>query len=122
MLMAEMRKVPFQSAGRPRLHLWAKFTVGAAGAVTLDAAFSDHGIALAAFSSGVAALTFPAALKGLVKASYAPAAIANDSHVVVTAQDVPAGTAELTCHDDGSAEDPAEGAVIFVEIIGEPRG
>jgi hypothetical protein len=122
MLMAEMRKVPFQSAGRPRLHLWAKFSVGAAGAVTLDESFSDHGIALGNFSTGVAALTFPIALKGLVKVTYMPAAVANDNHVFVTAQDVTAGTATLSCHDDGSAEDPADGSTIFVEIIGEPRG
>jgi hypothetical protein len=122
MLVAEMRKTPFQSAGRPRCHLWAKFAVGAAGAVTLDTSFSDPGIALGAFSSGVAALTFPPAIKGLVRTTYMPAAIANDNHVVVTAQDVPAGTATLRCHDDGSAEDPADGSTILVEIIAEYRG
>ncbi len=122
MLVAEMRKTPFQSAGRPRTHLMAKFTVGSAGAVTLDEAFSDHGIDLGDFSTGVAALTYPAALKGFVKVSYMPAAVANDNHVVVTAQDVTAGTATLTCHDDGSAEDPVSGSTIFVEIIAEHRG
>lgn len=122
MIAAETRKVPFYSAGRPRVHMWAKFTVGAAGAVTLDTAFSDPGIALGAFSSGVAALTFPAAIKGIVRTTYMPAAVANDNHVVTTAQDVPAGTATLRCHDDGSAEDPADGSTIFVEIVAEYRG
>lgn len=122
MLAAELRKVPFQSAGRPRVHMWAKFTVGAAGAVTLDTAFSDPGIALGNFSSGVAALTFPAAIKGLVRVTYMPAAVANDNHVVTTAQDVTAGTATLRCHDDGSAEDPADGSTVFVEIVAEYRG
>lgn len=122
MLVAEMRKVPFRSAGRPRTHLWARFTVGAAGAVTLDEDFSDHGIDLGDFSSGVAALTYPQAPRGVVKVTYMPAAIANDNHVVCTAQDVTAGTATLRCHDDGSAEDPAENSVIFVEIVAETRG
>lgn len=122
MLVASMRKTPFRSAGRPRTHLMAKFAVGNAGAVTLDTAFSDDGIALGNFSTGVAALTFPAAVKGLVRVTYMPAAVANDNHVVLTAQDVPAGTATLSCHDDGSAEDPASGSTIFVEIIAEDRG
>lgn len=122
MLAAELRKVPFTSAGRPRVHMWAKFAVGAAGAVTLDESFSDPGIDLGDFSSGVAALTFPAAIKGLVRVTYMPAAVANDNHVVTTAQDVPAGTATLRCHDDGSAEDPADGSTIFVEIVAEYRG
>lgn len=122
MLAAELRKTPFNSAGRPRVHMWAKWAVGAAGAVTLDTAFSDPGIALSAFSSGVASLTFPQAPKGIVKVTYMPAAIANDNHVVTTAQDVPAGTATLRCHDDGSAEDPAEGSTVMVEIVAEYRG
>jgi hypothetical protein len=122
MLVASMRKTPFRSAGRPRTHLMAKFAVGAAGAVTLDATFSDDGIALSDFTTGVASLTFPAAVKGFVKVEYMPAAVANDNHVVCTAQDVPAGTATLRCHDDGSAEDPADGSTIFVEIIAEDRG
>lgn len=122
MIVAEMRKAPFRSCGRPRAHLWAKFAVGAAGVVTLDAVFSDTGIALGNFSSGVAALTFPGAIKGLVRVTYMPAAVANDNHVVLTAQDVPNGTATLRCHDDGSAEDPADGSTIFVEIVAEDRG
>jgi len=122
MLVADKRKTPFRSCGRPRAHMWAKFAVGAAGAVTVDTTFSDSGIALGDFSSGVASLTFPAAIKGLVRVTYMPAAVANDNHVVVTAQDVPAGTATLRCHDDGSAEDPADGSTIFVEIVAEDRG
>jgi hypothetical protein len=122
MLVAEMRKTPFRSAGRPRTLLWAKFAVGAAGVVTIDSTFSDPGIALGNFSTGVAALTFPSAIKGVVTVSYMPAAVANDNHVVCTAQDVPAGTATLRCHDDGSAEDPADGSTIFVVIVAEDRG
>lgn len=122
MIVAEMRKTPFRSAGRPRTHLWAKFAVGAAGAVTVDSTFSDTGIALGNFSTGVAALTFPAAIKGLVRVTYMPASVANDNHVVVTAQDVTLGTATLSCHDDGSAEDPSSGSTIFVEIVAEDRG
>lgn len=122
MIVAEMRKAPFQSAGRPRCHLWAKFAVGAAGVVTQDTTFSDPGFSLANFSSGVAALTFPGAIKGIVRLTYMPAAVANDNHVVLTAQDVPAGTATLRCHDDGTPEDPADGSTIIVEVIAEPRG
>lgn len=121
-ILAEMRKTPFRSAGRPRTHLQAKFAVGAAGAVTLDTAFSDPDIALGDFSTGVAALTFPPMTKGAVFVSYRPAAVANDNHVAVTAEDAAAGTATLSCHDDGSAEDPADGSVIVVWIIGEDRG
>jgi len=119
---AEVRKAPFQSGGRPRVHLWARFTVGAAGAVTLDATFSDPNIALGAFSTGAAALTFPIAPKGTVKATIRPAALANDQVIYVTALDATAGTATLTVADDGSAEDPADGAVIDVEIVLETRG
>lgn len=122
MLAGELRQVPFRSAGRPRVHMWARFTVGAAGAVTIDSSFSDVGIALGAFSSGAAALTFPAAPKAIVRVSHRPAALANDQVPYVTALDAPAGTATITIADDGSAEDPAEGAVIDVEIIAETRG
>lgn len=121
-VFAEYRKTPYTSAGRPRTLAWAKFAVGSAGAVTVDATFSDPGIALSAFSTGVASLTFPLAPKGIVKVTYMPAAVANDNHVVCTAQDVPAGTATLRCHDDGTAEDPADGSTIFVEIVAEARG
>lgn len=122
MLAAELRKTPFNSAGRPRVHMWAKFAVGAAGAVTLDETFSDVGIDLSDFSSGVASLTFPQAPKGIVRVTYMPAAVANDNHVVTTAQDVPAGTATLRCHDDGTPEDPADGSTVLVEIVAEYRG
>lgn len=121
MLLAELRQVPSRSLGRPRVHAWARFTVGNGGAVTLDADFSDPGFTLGNFSTGVAALTFPTAPKGIVKLTYMPAAVANDNHAVLTAVDVPAGTATITVHDDGSAEDPASGSVIFVELIGEVR-
>lgn len=121
-LAVEVRKAPFQSGGRPRVHFWARFTVGAAGAVTLDSSFSDPNIALGAFSSGVADLTFPIAPKGQVIATIRPAALANDQVIYVTDLDTTAGTAELTVADDGSAEDPAEGAVIDVQIVLETRG
>jgi len=62
-----------RSAGRPRVHAWARFTVGAAGVVTLDEAFSDPGITLGTFSSGVAALSFPSCPKAIVKAFQRPA-------------------------------------------------
>ena len=111
-----------RSAGRPRVHAWARFTVGAAGVVTLDEAFSDPGITLGTFSSGVAALSFPSCPKAIVKAFHRPAAVGNDQHIYVSAQSDTAGTATLTVHDDGSAEDPADGAVIVVEIVAETRG
>jgi hypothetical protein len=121
-VFAEYRAVPFQSVGRPRKHAWAKFAVGSAGAVTKDATFSDPGIELGNFSTGVAALTFPSAVKGIVKVTYQPNAVTDDNHVVTTAQDVTLGTATLTCHDDGTAENPSSGAVVWVEIVAEPRG
>lgn len=122
MIAAELRKVPFRSAGRPRVHMWARFTVGGSGAVTNDTAFSDQGIALGNFSSGVAALTFPGGTRGLVRVTYMPVAVANDNHVMVTALDITAGTATLTCHDDGTPEDPTSGSVVYVEIVAETRG
>ena len=122
MLAGEMRQVPFRSAGRPRVHMWARFTVGAAGVVTLDETFSDPGIALGNFSTGVAALTFPQAPKAIVRVTHRPAALANDQVPYVTALDAVAGTATITIADDGSAEDPADGAVLDVEIIAETRG
>lgn len=118
---AECRTAPFKSAGRPRVHMWARFTVGAAGAVTLDTAFSDPGITLGNFSSGAAALVFPGAPKAIVKAFHRPAAVGNDQHIYVSAQSDTAGTATLTVHDEGTGEDPADGAVIVVEIVAETR-
>lgn len=120
-VLGERRTAPFYSGGPPRVHLWARFTVGAAGVVTADSAFSDPGISLGNFSTGAAALTFPECIQGFVKAYIRPAALANDQVIYVTAENVQAGTATLTVADDGSAEDPADGAVIYVEIIGETR-
>jgi hypothetical protein len=117
-----MRQVPFRSAGRPRVHMWARFTVGAAGAVTLDETFSDPGIDLGDFSSGSAALTFPQAPKAVVRVQLTPAAIGNDQVPYVFSLNAPAGTATITVSDDGSAEDPADGAVVTVEIVAETRG
>jgi len=116
---AQQKARPFTSAGRARVHQWARFTVGAAGAVTLDSAFSDPGITLGAFSTGVAALAYPMAPKTLVKCHIQPAAITDDNAIQVTALDTAAGTASLTVHDNGTAENPSEGAVITVEIISE---
>lgn len=119
---AEWRTSPFRCAGRPRVQAWARFTVGAAGVVTLDETFSDPGITLGTFASGAAALVFPACVKALIRATYRPAAVGNDSHLYVSAESATAGTATLTVHDDGTLEDPADGAVIYVEIIAETRG
>lgn len=121
-LAAEVRKTPFQSGGRPRVQLWARFTVGAAGVVVLDESFSDPNIALGTFTDGVAELTFPIAPKGVVFPQINPAALANDQVIYVTDLDTTDGTAELSVADDGSAETPAEGAVITVVIILETRG
>lgn len=120
-VLGERRTAPFSSGGPPRTHIWGRFTVGAAGAVTRDDSFTDAGISLGDFTTGAAALTFPECIKGFVKAFIRPAALANDQVIYVTAEDVGAGTATLTVADDGSAEDPADGAVIYVEIIGETR-
>lgn len=119
---AEIRTAPFYSGGPPRVHVWARFTVGAAGAVTLDTDFSDANIDLGDFASGEAELTYPGSPRALITARITPAALANDQVIYVTAQDSGAGTATLTVADDGSAEDPADGAVIVVEIIMEKRG
>lgn len=121
-LAAETRKTPLQSGGRPRVHYWARFTVGTAGVVVLDEAFSDPNITLGTFSTGVAALTFPAGMKAVVTPQITPAALANDEVIYVTALDAKAGTAELTVADDGSAETPAEGAAVTVQIVVEYRG
>lgn len=119
---AEWRTAPFRSAGRPRVLGWARFTVGAAGVVTLDADFSDPGITLGNFTSGAAALEFPDCPKAMIIPTIRPAALANDQVIYVTAQSDTAGTATITVGDDGSAEDPADGAVIYVAVICETRG
>lgn len=119
---AEQKARPFTSAGRARVHQWARFTVGAAGAVTLDTAFSDPGITLGDFTDGVAELAYPIAPKTLVRVDLQPAAITDDSAIQLTDQDSAAGTAELTVHDNGTPENPAEGAVVIVEVISERHG
>lgn len=116
---AEQKARPFTSAGRARVQQWARFTVGAAGAVTLDTDFSDPGISLGTFSTGVAALTYPACPKALLRATLQPAAITEDLALQFTAQSSTAGTATLEAHVAGVATTPAEGDVIYVEVIGE---
>lgn len=110
------------SAGRSRVHAWARFTVGAAGAVTRDTAFSDPGITLGDFTTGVAALVMPGAPKTLLRATMQPAAITDNMALQFTAQNSAAGTATLKCHVAGTATSPADGAVIYVEAISERHG
>lgn len=119
---AEQKARPFTSAGRARVHQWARWTVDGSGGVTLDEAFSDPGITLGDFSTGVAALSYPAAPKAIIKPHVQPAAITDDNAIQVTAQDATAGTATLTVHDNGTAENPSNGAVVTVEIIAERHG
>lgn len=120
-VLGELRTAPLYSGGPPRVTLLARFTVGAAGAVTLDATASDPGIDLGDFTTGAAALTYPQCAKAQIWVKLTPAALANDQVPYVTAQDSGAGTATITIGDDGSAEDPADGAVVEVMIIGDTR-
>jgi len=116
---AEQKARPFTSAGRARVHQWARFTVGSAGAVTLDTDFSDPGITLGNFTAGVAALSYPASPKALIRMTIQPNAVTDDNKIQVTAQSSTAGTATVKVDVGGVATSPASGAVIYAEIIGE---
>lgn len=116
---AEQKARPFSSAGRARVHQWARFTVGSAGAVTLDTAFSDPGISLGNFTTGVAALSYPSCPKALIKLTIQPNAVTDDNKIQLTAQDTSAGTATVKVDVGGVATTPASGAVIYAEVIGE---
>lgn len=116
---AEQKARPYTSAGRARVHQWARFTVGAAGVVTRDSDFSDPGITLGNFTTGAAALVFPAAPKTLVKLTIQPAAVTDDDKIQVTAQNSAAGTATVKVDVAGTATSPADGAVIYAEVISE---
>jgi len=119
---AEQKARPYTSAGRARVHQWARFTVGAAGAVTLDTAFSDPGLTLGNFTTGVAAFAFPISPKALLRATLQPAAITDNMALQFTAQSDSAGTATLKCHVAGTATSPASGAVIYVEVVSQRHG
>ncbi len=116
---AEVRTAPFYSGGVPRVHLWGEWTItsGAAAASALN----DSDLTLGDFTDGVAAIGYPGSPRALVRVHLVPAAITNDTAVQITAKNAGAGTATVTAHDNGTAENPADGSIVIVEVVLDKR-
>lgn len=106
---------PLHTVGKERTIGFAKFTIGASGAI--DSTVSDDAlIAGDDFGSGVCNLTYPACATVRFKCGLLSDGTVKE--VVITAQSATAGTAVVKTTAAGVATEPEEGAIIMIQIMG----
>lgn len=106
---------PLHTCGKERVIGFAKFTIGAAGAIGASVV-DDARITGDDFGSGVCNLTYPACATVRFKCGLKSDGTVQE--VVITAQSATAGTAVVKTTKAGVAAEPESGAIIMIQIMG----
>lgn len=115
MNLSDAPAYPLHTCGKERVIGYAKFTIGASGAIDASVV-DDAGITGDDFASGLCNLTYPACSSVRFKCGLLSDGTVQE--VVVTAQSASAGTAVVKTTTAGVATEPESGAIIMIQIMG----